>query len=66
MMTKNGVSTTTIPGQFQSERFYSCFQKCWMVQWDYRTPKGKLHSGVARSLEAAKKQAARHGYREAE
>jgi hypothetical protein len=65
MITENGVSTTSEPGQFQAERFYSCFSKCWMVQWNYRDIQGRLRSGVARSLEGAKKQAAKHGYREA-
>ncbi len=54
MIKGNGYSTTIKPGQFQTERFYSPFYKCWMVQWDWRNPAGRLYSGVARSLEAAK------------
>jgi hypothetical protein len=52
-------------GEFQYQQFWSCFYKCWMFQWEYLDLNGMLHSGVARSVEAAKKQAARHGYREA-
>ncbi len=65
MITENGVSTTTERGQFQCERFYSCFSRSWLVQWDYRDQAGKLHSGVSRSIEAAKKAAAKHGFKEA-
>ena len=65
MITETGVSITRIPGQFQTERFYSAFYKRWMIQWDYRDMAGRPHEGVARSLGAAKKQAAKHGYKEA-
>jgi rhamnogalacturonyl hydrolase YesR len=65
MLTKNGKSTTTKLFQFQTESFYSCFYKCWMVEWEYMNSKGVVLRGVARSVEAAKKQTARWGYSEA-
>lgn len=61
-MTKNGVSTTTSRDQFQCEEFYSDILKRTLFQWDYRDENGKLHSGVAKSLDAAGAAAAKFGY----
>jgi hypothetical protein len=49
----NGCSTTAA-GQEQWEEYYSIVLKKNLVQYDYRTPEGKLFSCVAKSLEAAR------------
>jgi hypothetical protein len=49
----NGCSTTA-RGQEQHERYYSAIFRDYRVQYDYRTPEGKLFSCVARSLEEAR------------
>jgi len=61
-MTKNGVSTTKQPGQFQYERFYSRILRKYRYAWDYRDLKGELHSGIAKTLKEAKAKAAAFGY----
>lgn len=53
-MTKDGVSTTTTPGQFAYQHFYSAMLRRDMVQWDYRDRNCILHSGIARTLHRAK------------
>jgi hypothetical protein len=50
---KQGCSTAQ-PGKEQYEEFYSSMSQGWRVQYDYRTPEGKLFSCVAKSLEAAR------------
>lgn len=50
---RNGCSTCP-PGQEQWERYYSSLAGGWRVQYDYRTPDGKLFSCIAKSLEAAR------------
>lgn len=49
----NGCSTT-VNGQEQYEDYFSELSKAWRVQYDYRTPEGKLFSCVAIDLEAAR------------
>jgi hypothetical protein len=49
----NGCSTTAA-GQEQWEGYYSIVLKKNLVQYDYRTPEGKLFSCIAKSLEAAR------------
>lgn len=49
----NGCSTTKA-GQEQWEEYYSNTSRGWRVQYDYRTPNGKLFSCVAINLEAAR------------
>ena len=49
----NGCSTTKA-GQEQYDFFYSKLARGDRVQYDYRTPKGKLFSCVAASLDAAR------------
>lgn len=61
-LTKDGVSTTTRPGQFQHEKFFSSGTRKHMVAWDYRDLHGVLHSGISKTIEAAKTAAAKHGY----
>jgi major membrane immunogen (membrane-anchored lipoprotein) len=66
-LTENGISTTTQKDQFQYEEFEGNIRNgkgTWMVQWDYRDANGKLHSGVAKTVEAAKQKAAQFGYKE--
>lgn len=62
IMTKDGISTTISKGQFQCERFYSFVLKEYRFQWDYRDHRGELHSGVAKSFDAAIAAAAKFGY----
>lgn len=50
-LTKNGVSTTKEKGIFAYEEYGPVNKK--RVQWDYRDRKGKLHSGVSKTLPAA-------------
>jgi len=52
-----GCSTTKTPGQFAYDEFVSKFSGRRMVQWDYRDSKGKLFSGVAKSVEIARRAA---------
>jgi hypothetical protein len=52
-LTKDGISTTRNRGKFAYEQFYSAIKRRNLVQWDYRDTSGKLHSGIAKSLEAA-------------
>ena len=54
-LTINGISTTTAEQRFAHELYYSPVLRKNMIQWDYRDSRGKLHSGVARSVEQAKK-----------
>jgi hypothetical protein len=61
-LTKNGVSTTTKPGQFAYEPYNSAVLEGERVQWDYRDKNGKLHSGIAKTLEEAKAEARKFGY----
>lgn len=46
---------TCKPGQEQWEVFYSQMSKDKRVQYDYRTPDGKLFSCIAKTLEYARK-----------
>jgi hypothetical protein len=48
----NGCSTTA-PGQEQWEEYLSISGET-RIQYDYRTPEGKLFACVAKSLEAAR------------
>ena len=66
-LTKNGISTTTTRGTFAYAVYYkqqSLTDKYrglppeQRVQWDYRDTSGKLHSGIARTLETAYQAAA--------
>lgn len=50
----NGCSTTA-NGVEQSETFYSAIANGYRVQYDYRTPGGKLFSCVAKTLEDARR-----------
>lgn len=56
-LSKHGVSTTTMRGQFRSEPYVSAFGGGVRVQWDYRDSHGKLFSGIARSEDEAKQKA---------
>jgi hypothetical protein len=47
--------------QFQAEEYRSTVGRNYW-QWDYRDRQGKLHSGVAKSYEAAVSKAKEHGY----
>jgi hypothetical protein len=49
----NGCSTTA-RGQEQYEEYYSSIAREYRIQYDYRTPEGKLFSCVAKTLEAAR------------
>ena len=49
----NGCSTTAA-GQEQWEDYYSIVTRRNLVQYDYRTPEGKLFSCVAQSLTVAR------------
>jgi hypothetical protein len=49
----NGCSTTPA-GQEQYEKYYDNILRGTRVQYDYRTPEGKLFSCIAKSLEAAR------------
>lgn len=49
----NGCSTT-VPGQEQYEEYFSKIHGRLRVQYDYRTPEGKLFSCVAVTLEEAR------------
>jgi len=49
----NGCSTTKA-GQEQWEEFSSNITRGRRVQYDYRTPEGKLFSCVAKDLESAR------------
>lgn len=49
----NGCSTTA-NGSEQYEDFYSVITRGMRVQYDYRTPEGKLFSCVAKSLDEAR------------
>jgi hypothetical protein len=62
MLTIDGISTTKIRGNFRTEEFYSKLSRRWLVQWDYWDSSGDLHSGVAPSIEAARKSASVFGY----
>ncbi|HEQ98846.1 MAG TPA: DUF3873 domain-containing protein [candidate division Zixibacteria bacterium] len=54
-LNKNGCTTTHERGQFAYEEFRSAlFNYELRVQWDYRDHKGRLHSGIAKSIEEAK------------
>jgi len=63
VMTSGGVSTNHSNDLFTYNE-YEDYKKKIRVQWDYRDSKGKLHSGIARSLEDAKTCAAKHGFKE--
>lgn len=60
-LTRNGISTTTDRDCFQ----YQFFSGKKPVSWDYRDWDGKLHSGVAATLDEAKLKAEEYGYRDA-
>jgi len=62
-LTEHGVSTTTERDCFRYETFRPAWRRCVRVQWDYRDAAGELHSGVAKTLDAAKVAARRYGYR---
>ena len=49
----NGVSTTQA-GQEQWEEFWSHMTHGWLIQYDYRTPEGKLFSTIFPTLERAR------------
>ena len=49
----NGCSTCP-NGKENHESFYSEILNAWRVQYDYRTPNGKLFSTVAKTLEQAR------------
>lgn len=53
---KSGVQgcSTCQPGQEQYEEFYSEIARANRVQYDYRTPEGKLFSTIAPTLEIAR------------
>ena len=53
-LNKNGCTTTNGRGQFAYEEYYSPIALGMRVQWDYRDSKGKLYSGIAKSIEAAR------------
>lgn len=55
-LTENGVSTTKQNCTFAHEPFVSHGRN--YIQWDYRDSSGKLHSGVAKTLEEAYTRAA--------
>lgn len=62
MLTQNGVSTIK-SNEFKYEKYYSVIiTRKPYIQWDYRDENGKLHSGIATSIEAAKIAAERYGY----
>lgn len=46
--------STTKAGDEQYEEFYSSIARGLRVQYDYRTPEGKLFSCVAKTLDAAR------------
>ncbi len=46
--------STCPPGQERYEEFYSSIARGKRVQYDYRTPDGKLFSTVAKSIETAR------------
>lgn len=54
MKTDRGGCSTCPAGQEWHETFYSDILKGQRVQYDYRTPDGKLFSCIARSLEQAR------------
>jgi hypothetical protein len=59
-LTENGISTTKGHGQFRYETYQTAFapvKGITRVQWDYRDTKGVLHSGIAKSVEEARKAA---------
>lgn len=53
-ITKDAVSTTNTSPHFQTETLYSGFRRRKMVFWDYRDSKGKLHSGISRTVHRAR------------
>lgn len=63
-LTKNGCSTTKAMGQFAYEIYHKPQNRIdayrgkpreQRVQWDYRDTKGKLFSGIALTVEDARK-----------
>jgi len=56
-LTERGVSTTRTPGTFRAEAFRATHNGQRYIQWDYCAHTGRLYSGVARSIEAAKRAA---------
>ncbi len=56
-LNKNGCTITNDRGQFAYEEYYSPIAQGMRVQWDYRDSKGRLYSGIAKSIEAAKAEA---------
>ena len=50
------------PRQFQFEEFVPYRDFVTRVQWDYRDEQGNLHSGIAKTIEAAKEAARKFGY----
>ena len=58
-LTQNGVSTTTERGVLRYEQYYDRLLHRGRVQWDYRDKTGKLHSGTATCVTAAKWQVER-------
>jgi len=63
-LTENGLSTTKDKDQFAYEIVHSSIVKRNVVYWDYRDVAGKLHTGTARTLDEAKNEAAKFGYKE--
>lgn len=53
-ISKDGASTTMTPGQFKTEPFFSSVHPRRLVQWDYRDTKGRLFTGVARTIHRAR------------
>lgn len=53
-ISKDGVTTTNTPGQFQTEPFFSSVRRRRLVQWDYRDSKGRLFTGIARTIHRAR------------
>jgi hypothetical protein len=62
-LTEHGVSTTTERDCFRYETFRLAWHRRDCIQWDYLDAAGELHSGVAKTLDAAKVAARRYGYR---
>jgi hypothetical protein len=62
MLTREGISTTKKVGSFRTEQFYSKVSEKTLIQWDYRDANGELHTGIAPTLQMARKAAAKFGY----
>jgi hypothetical protein len=62
MLTRDGISTTKKVGSFRTEQYTDRFSGETHVQWDYRDANGELHTGIAPTLQMARKAAAKFGY----